>query len=89
MTSAGPIYRIGAALLNLEDPSKVIKRTSQPILSPREEYERIGDVGNVCFACGAAIDNNGEMKIYYGAADTSICVATCTLDQILKEAFLQ
>lgn len=87
MTSAGPIYRIGAVLLDLEYPSKVIKRTSQPILSPREEYERIGDVGNVCFACGAVMDDDGQMKIYYGAADTSICVATCTIDQILNEAF--
>jgi predicted GH43/DUF377 family glycosyl hydrolase len=87
MTSAGPIYRIGAVLLDLEYPSKVIKRAAQPILSPREEYERIGDVGNVCFACGAVLDDDGRMKIYYGAADTSICVATCTLDQILNEAF--
>jgi len=87
MTSAGPIYRIGAVLLDLDYPSKVIKRSSRPILSPRAEYERIGDVGNVCFACGAVLDNEGEMKIYYGAADTSICVATCTLEQILTEAF--
>ncbi len=87
MTSAGPIYRIGVVLLDLEDPSQVIKRGDQPILSPREEYERIGDVGNVCFACGAVISDNGEMKIYYGAADTSICIATCTLNQILKEGF--
>ena len=87
MTSAGPIYRIGAVLLDLDYPSKVIKRSSRPILSPRAEYERIGDVGNVCFACGAVMADDGEMKIYYGAADTSICVATCTLDQILTEAF--
>lgn len=87
MTTAGPIYRIGAVLLDLDYPSKVIKRSSRPILSPRAEYERIGDVGNVCFACGAVMDDDGEMKIYYGAADTSICVATCTLDQILTEAF--
>jgi len=87
MTSAGPIYRIGAVLLDLDYPSKVIKRSTRPILSPREEYERIGDVGNVCFACGAVMDDDGEMKIYYGAADTSICVATCTLEQILTEAF--
>ncbi|MHC4464041.1 MAG: glycoside hydrolase family 130 protein [Planctomycetota bacterium] len=85
MTSAGPIYRTGVVLLDLDEPTKVIKRGDQPILSPREEYERIGDVGNVCFACGAVLSDNGEMKIYYGAADTSICVATCTLDQILNE----
>ena len=87
MTSSGPIYRIGVVLLDLDDPSKVIKRGDQPILSPREDYERIGDVGNVCFACGAVLDENGQMKIYYGAADTSICIATCTLDQILNEGF--
>lgn len=87
MTPAGPIYRVGTALLNLNDPSKVIKRGTIPILSPREDYERIGDVPNVCFACGAVTDDKGNMKIYYGAADTSICVALCTMDQILKESF--
>ncbi len=87
MTSAGPIYRIGVVLLDLDDPSKVIKRGDQPILSPREEYERIGDIGNVCFACGAVLDDNGDMKIYYGAADTSICIATCKLEHILNEGF--
>ena len=87
MTSAGPIYRIGVVLLDLDDPSKVIKQGAQPILSPREDYERIGDIGNVCFACGAVTDDDGNMKIYYGAADTSICIATCTLDQLLNEAF--
>jgi predicted GH43/DUF377 family glycosyl hydrolase len=86
MTSAGPIYRAGVALLDIDNPSKVIKRGNSPILSPRENYERIGDVGNVCFACGAVIDDDGNMKVYYGAADTSICIATCTLDQLLTEA---
>ena len=84
---AGPIYRAGLVLLDLDDPSKVIKRGDTPILSPREDYERIGDIGNVCFACGAVVDDDGNMKIYYGAADTSICIATCTLDQLLEEGF--
>ncbi|MCK4436593.1 glycoside hydrolase family 130 protein [bacterium] len=87
LTSAGAIYRIGTALLDLDDPSKVIKRSSTPVLSPREHYERIGDVPNVCFACGAVVDPDGRMKIYYGAADTSICVALCTLEQVLTESF--
>jgi predicted GH43/DUF377 family glycosyl hydrolase len=87
MTSAGPIYRIGTVMLDLDDPSKVIKRGSASILSPREPYERIGDVPNVCFACGAVVDDNGDMKIYYGAADTSICIATTTLEEILREGF--
>jgi predicted GH43/DUF377 family glycosyl hydrolase len=74
-------------MLDLDDPSKVIKQGKMPILSPREDYERIGDVPNVCFACGAVMDKDGMMKIYYGAADTSICVAMGTLDQILAESF--
>lgn len=87
MTSSGPIYRTGVVLLDLDNPAKVIKRGDAAILSPREEYERIGDVPNVCFACGAVIAADGQMKIYYGAADTSICIATCTLQQLLDEAF--
>lgn len=87
MTSGSPIYRIGTVLLDLNDPTKVIKRSSIPILSPREDYERIGDVPNVCFACGAVMDDKGNMKIYYGAADTSICIALCTMDQLLNDSF--
>ena len=74
-------------LLDLDDPSKVIKRADAPILSPRDDYERIGDINNVCFACGAIVDANGDMKVYYGAADTSICIATCNLQKLLEEGF--
>lgn len=84
MTSAGPIYRAGLLLLDLDDPSKVVRRSVSPVLSPREYYERVGDVGNVCFVCGAVLDDDGQMKIYYGAADTSICIATCTLRHLLE-----
>ncbi|HUT23748.1 MAG TPA: glycoside hydrolase family 130 protein [Sumerlaeia bacterium] len=87
MTSAGPIYRIGAVLMDLDDPANVIKRGSAPVLSPREHYERIGDIPNVCFACGAVLDRDGAMKIYYGAADTSICVALTTLDELMEKGF--
>jgi len=83
MTSAGPIYRTGTALLDLEDPSRVIACCSVPLLSPRENYERIGDVPNVVFPCGAIVEPSGEVKMYYGAADTYICVATATLDEII------
>lgn len=87
MTSAGPIYRMGTVLLDLDDPSKVIKRSAMPILSPREDYERIGDVYNVCFGCGALVNEKGNMKVYYGAADTSICVALCSMEELLTESF--
>ena len=89
MTSAGPIYRAGSALLDLEDPSKVIARCDVPLLSPREDYERIGDVGNVVFACGAIVEPDGEVKMYYGGADTAICVASAPLDAIIERTMNQ
>ena len=87
MTSAGPIYRTGTVMLDLENPAKVIGRCLTPILSPREEYERIGDVGNVVFAGGAIVEPDGEVKMYYGAADTSICVATAHIEDIIESCF--
>lgn len=83
MTSSGPIYRIGTVLLDLNQPHKVIARCSEPSLSPRENYERIGDVGNVVFACGAIIEDNGEIKVYYGGADTCICVAITQFKKLI------
>ncbi|MFC1650598.1 glycoside hydrolase family 130 protein [Candidatus Latescibacterota bacterium] len=84
MTPSGPIYRAGILLLDLEEPSKIISRSDIPSLSPREDYERIGDVGNVVFPCGAIVEDDGEVKLYYGAADTSLCVATTKLEDLLK-----
>ncbi|MFH1719329.1 MAG: glycoside hydrolase family 130 protein [Planctomycetota bacterium] len=87
MTSAGPIYRVGTVMLDLADPTKVIGRCLSPVLSPRHEYERIGDVGNVVFASGAIVEDDGEVKVYYGAADTSICVATGHIDELIESCF--
>lgn len=84
MTSAGPIYRAGATMLDIDNPARVLKQCLPPLLSPREDYERIGDVGNVVFACGAIIEDDGMVKVYYGAADTSICVATAHIDEIIE-----
>lgn len=83
--SGGPIYRLGAALLSKDDPSKVMCRTAIPILSPREYYERVGDVNNVVFSCGAILEDDGEeLKIYYGASDTSICLATGNVNELMQ-----
>jgi len=87
MTSAGPIYRIGAVMLDRDDPARVLGRCLPPLLSPREEYERVGDVGNVVFACGAIVEDDGEVKVYYGAADTAICVATAPLDDVIASCY--
>ena len=87
MTSAGPIYRIGAVMLDAQQPSRVIGRCIPPLLSPRDDYERIGDVGNVVFACGAIVEDDGSMKVYYGAADTAICVAFTRLEEVVDLCF--
>lgn len=85
MTSGGPIYRMGTVLMDLENPGRVIARSKEAILSPREKYERVGDVNNVVFACGAIVEPSNEIKIYYGAADTCLCVATTDLDKLIEE----
>lgn len=82
-TSAGPIYRMGAALLDLENPAKVLCRSAVPILTPREYYERVGDVGNVVFSCGAILEDGGKLKIYYGAADTCICLGFADVNMLI------
>lgn len=86
-TSAGPIYRIGAVILDREEPTKIVGRTNIPILSPRENYERIGDVPNLVFPTGALADNDGNLKIFYGAANSCICVGTTTIEKIVKNCF--
>jgi predicted GH43/DUF377 family glycosyl hydrolase len=84
-TVAGAIYRVGLALLDLEDPTRVLRRTTEWVLSPREPYERSGDVPNALFPCGVVHDEpSGELRLYYGAADTSICLATASFDDVLS-----
>lgn len=83
-TAGGCIYRLGLALLDLEDPLQVIRRGDEWIFGPQEPYERVGDVGDVVFPCGVAVTPKAdEVKIYYGAADTSIALATAKLSEML------
>lgn len=76
------VYRAGAAVLDLNDPSKVIAKTTSPILEPLEPYEKFGDVNNVVFPTGTAI-LDGNLLLYYGGADKVCCVATANLDTLL------
>jgi predicted GH43/DUF377 family glycosyl hydrolase len=77
------LYKVGVMLLDLERPWIVKARSKEPILSPEENYERIGDVGNVVFTNGW-IPDNGEVKIYYSGADINICLATTTIESLLE-----
>lgn len=78
-------YRLGVALLDLDDPSKVIARCDHPVFSPNTPYERVGHGMNVVFTCGAFVRGD-EVWLYYGAADTCIGLATAKLDDLLQAA---
>ena len=77
------VYRLGLAFLDLEDPGKVIYRHPEPILSPELEFETQGDVSNVTFTCGCVVKDD-QLFVYYGAADTVICVSTISMKKILS-----
>jgi predicted GH43/DUF377 family glycosyl hydrolase len=84
LTASGALYRSGLALLDLDDPTKVIARTSDWHLGPEADYERTGDVPNVVFPSGWVVDSSGErVLVYYGAADTVIGLATASLSDLL------
>jgi len=77
----GFVYSAGVALLDLERPWKVIKRSKHYILNPRMPYENIGDVPNVTFPCASLQDpETGRIAIYYGAADTVTALAFTTAE---------
>lgn len=83
-TVAGSQHRVGLALTALDDPGRVLHRAEEWVLSPTARYERVGDIPNVVFPCGLVHDaRSGELRLYYGAADTTICLATARLDEVL------
>ena len=85
VTAAGAIYRLGLALLDAEHPDRVLARSNEWILGPDAQYERTGDVSQVVFSCGwILLDDGDTLRIYYGAADTSVCVATASLRVLLR-----
>ena len=84
-TCNGYVYRMGAALLDLEEPWKVKYRSADYILAPQELYECIGDVPNVTFPCAALADSaTGRIAIYYGCADTVTGLAFTTVDTLVE-----
>ena len=83
-TPSGSLYRIGLALFDLHDPEVCLRRGDTWVFGPEEDYERDGDVENVVFPCGFTVDEDRDsVSIYYGAADTSICLATASIRSML------
>ena len=84
-TVAGALYRVGLALVDLDEPTRLLHRAPDWVFAPLAPYEREGDVPNAVFPCGLVHDETcGEVRMYYGAADTTICVATARLDELLE-----
>ena len=77
------VYYAGLMLLDLNDPSKVIGMGRTPLIAPEAEYECKGFRGEVIFPGGMILEDSGEVKIYYGAADTVECLATANVDDLL------
>lgn len=80
---AAMAYHQAVMLLDLEDPSKVIACPNEYIMGPKETYERIGRVPNVVFSTGHIVEPDGEVKLYYAASDTCICLATFNLNAMV------
>ena len=77
-------YKLGALLLDLDDPTRVIYRSSGPVLEPQESYENDGFKWGVVYCCGAVVKDE-ELFVYYGGSDKFVCVATAPLRQFLDE----
>ena len=77
------VYRAGAALLDLENPFRVIARTPEPILEPEEDFERVGVVPNVVFPEGAVVVKD-DLKVFYGGADRTCCVASIPMKLLIE-----
>ncbi len=82
-TSAGGLYRVGLALLDL-DTLNLTCQCDEWVFSPKEIYEKVGDVHGVIFPCGAVVEEKtNELLVYYGAADSVVGLAIGNLDDIL------
>lgn len=82
-TMAGAVYRLGVALHDLNDPSKILGVSDDWILQPEDPWEIVGYVSNVVFTCGAVAEDDGSVKIYWGGADSVMCVGEAKIDELV------
>lgn len=82
-TMGGSVYRLGVALHDLEDPSRVLGVADEWILQPEDPWEVTGYVPNVVFTCGAVAEDDGSLKIYWGGADTVMCAGTARVADLV------
>ncbi len=85
VTASGSIYRLGLALLDREHPDRVLVRGNEWVFGPHASYERTGDVPDAVFPCGWILRDDGDtVDMYYGAADSTVCLATASLRELLN-----
>ena len=85
-TCNGFIYRLKAMMLDAREPAKILGYSRDYLLYPEHDYEMRGRVMNVVFSCNALLDHDGTIRVYYGAADTVIGLATAKLDDVIDAA---
>jgi len=83
-TMAGAVYRLGVALHDFADPAKILGVSDDWILQPEDPWEITGYVSNVVFTCGAIPEEDGTVKIYWGGADSVMCVGTAQIADLVK-----
>jgi predicted GH43/DUF377 family glycosyl hydrolase len=84
VTASGSLYRMGLALLDRERPARCLLRGGPWVFGPEAPYERVGDVPNVVFPCGATLGADGDtLNLYYGAADTVLALARASVRELL------
>jgi predicted GH43/DUF377 family glycosyl hydrolase len=87
--AGGTYYYIGAMMLDLKEPWKVIGKTNSYLMMPEEPWEQHGNCDNTIFPCGAIADyENDRIRLYYGACDQSICLATGSLSETVEACLL-
>ena len=83
-TMDGAVYRLGAALHDLNDPARIVGVADDWILQPEDPWERVGYVHNVVFSCGAVAEEDGTLKLYWGGADTVMCTGSASIDVLIE-----
>jgi predicted GH43/DUF377 family glycosyl hydrolase len=83
-TVSGSLYRMGLALLDLHTPEQCLRRGDAWVFGPDAPYERFGDVSNIVFPCGYTFEpDHDTLRLYYGAADTCVALATASVQKML------
>ncbi len=80
---AGSVYRLGVALHKLDEPATILGISDRWILAPEDPWELVGYVHNVVFTCAAVPEDDGTLKLYWGAADTVMCAGTAVIDELV------